>query len=167
MQVRVLSWVLKIFLINLNLFNIMKTCTNCGKVNKQKTLLCRSCYRKQMKPIEKVCIKCKKQFFYKFGRNSKIDICTNCIARERGILRKQALLEIAGTKCYICGYNRCIKALHFHHLDPKQKEVDIGRSLQGNFNKLVKEIEKTIVLCANCHAELHDGLINLESILKG
>lgn len=69
--------------------------------------------------------------------------------------------EYAGNKCQKCGYNKCFRALQFHHLDPKTKEFAIFEGRPGfkktrNWEKLKLEIDKCILLCANCHMELHD-----------
>ena len=55
--------------------------------------------------------------------------------------------------CSICGYNKCAAVLEFHHNGDKDflPNSSSGRSIEN----LKKEIEKCIVLCANCHRELH------------
>lgn len=74
---------------------------------------------------------------------------------------KSKLVEYKGGKCKECGYNKSINALHFHHLDPSQKDFSIsGKS--WSFDKLKVEVDKCVLLCANCHAEVHEGLRVLE-----
>jgi hypothetical protein len=76
--------------------------------------------------------------------------------------RKQKLVELAGGKCVICGYDRCYKALEFHHKDGDEKsDKSFGISQNGmlaRWDKLVEEVEKCVLLCANCHREVHEGL---------
>lgn len=69
-------------------------------------------------------------------------------------------LKIKESGCVVCGYNRCEKALEFHHKDPSKKEriVSVFRSVES----MKAEAAKCVVLCANCHRELHVGLISLE-----
>ena len=62
-------------------------------------------------------------------------------------------------KCSFCGYDKCLGALQFHHLDPTKKDFTIS---QVNLNEtnfsidmLKAEVDKCILLCANCHAEEH------------
>ena len=55
--------------------------------------------------------------------------------------------------CSVCGYNKCAKALVFHHNGDKSFELSNAR--RYSIKNLKKEIDKCIVLCANCHAELH------------
>ena len=57
--------------------------------------------------------------------------------------------------CAICGYNKCASALDFHHNG--DKKFTIGEKSGCNLETLKEEIEKCIVLCRNCHAELHEG----------
>lgn len=74
---------------------------------------------------------------------------------------KVKLVEYKGGKCECCGYNKCIAALEFHHLDPKEKDFTIsGKS--WSFEKLKNEAEKCILVCNRCHTEIHNGFINLD-----
>lgn len=68
-------------------------------------------------------------------------------------------------KCEQCGYNKCKSAIEFHHEDPKSKLFDITKVFhqgwgftENNILKIQEELEKVIVLCANCHRELHEEL---------
>jgi predicted nucleic acid-binding Zn ribbon protein len=88
--------------------------------------------------------------------------CTKCrmdaVSRKRKKLKKD-LVEYKGGKCEKCGYNKCVAAMDFHHKDPKEK--DFGLSGNGNtqsWEKLKKEADKCLLLCANCHRELHEEL---------
>ena len=71
---------------------------------------------------------------------------------------KQKLIEYKGGKCEFCGYDKCNRSLQFHHLDPNKKNFSIsGKSL--SFEKLKNEVDKCVLVCSNCHCEIHDGLI--------
>ena len=79
--------------------------------------------------------------------------------------KKKALVEYKGGKCQCCGYSRCIEALEFHHLDPNIKSFTIsGKS--KSFNSLKNEVDKCILVCSNCHKEIHAGLINIDTIIN-
>lgn len=68
---------------------------------------------------------------------------------------KIKLVEYKGGKCERCGYDKCIKALEFHHLNPKEKDFTIsGKS--WSFERLKKEVDKCILVCSNCHSEIHE-----------
>ena len=68
------------------------------------------------------------------------------------------LIQYAGGACQHCGYNKCIRALEFHHVDPTQKDFGISRTLTKSVAKLKEEVSKCILLCSNCHAEIHQEL---------
>lgn len=69
---------------------------------------------------------------------------------------KKELVEYKGGKCEICGYDKCLGALDFHHIDPSQKDFAISTSnIYKNLDKLKEEVDKCILVCANCHRELH------------
>ena len=71
---------------------------------------------------------------------------------------KQQLVQYKGGKCEICGYNKCIGALQFHHLDANIKDFDIASKYNGglyDMGQFKAEADKCQLLCANCHAEKH------------
>jgi len=69
-------------------------------------------------------------------------------------------LEYLGNKCIVCGYNKCVAALEFHHKDPSTKEFQISNTTK-KWETIKIELDKCVLLCANCHRELHFGLIEL------
>ena len=75
---------------------------------------------------------------------------------------KIELIEYKGGKCECCGYNKCNSALEFHHLNPKTKSFTIsGSGFTYALDKLKKEVDNCILICANCHREIHEGLIKI------
>ena len=60
-----------------------------------------------------------------------------------------------GGKCSICGYDKCLNALEFHHTDPTKKEFHLGERRGLNIEALRIELDKCIIVCSNCHAEIH------------
>ena len=78
-------------------------------------------------------------------------------------LKKVAVSHMGG-KCVLCGYNRCMRALHFHHLNPHEKDFEI--STKSSWYDIQHEIKKCVLLCSNCHAEVHDGLIDQEVLVE-
>lgn len=79
--------------------------------------------------------------------------------RVRDKLRKVSFkvkaIKLLGGKCVICGYNTCIAALEFHHKNPKLKDKSFKEISNRTWSKTLKELKKCILLCANCHRELH------------
>lgn len=71
---------------------------------------------------------------------------------------KKKLIEYKGGKCELCGYNKCDSALQFHHKDPTEKDFSIsGKSL--SFDRLKEEVDKCMLVCSNCHAEIHENIL--------
>lgn len=62
--------------------------------------------------------------------------------------------------CYLCGYNKCVRSLHFHHIDKKLKKYNISSFISEIKNTLPDEITKCVIVCANCHGEIEEGIIN-------
>ena len=59
-----------------------------------------------------------------------------------------------GGKCNICGYNKSLYALDFHHL--RDKDAEVYRLVKDfSKEKALKEVEKCVLICANCHREEH------------
>jgi 5-methylcytosine-specific restriction endonuclease McrA len=86
------------------------------------------------------------------------------VQRRREKVRLMAV-SYKGGCCQVCGYDRCIEALEFHHLDPSQK--DFGISKKGytrSWGKVKEEVEKCILLCANCHREARAGKLQLPQV---
>lgn len=70
------------------------------------------------------------------------------------------LIDYKGGACQFCGYNKCQEALDFHHLDSKKKDFNISGGTKS-FERLKPEIDKCVLVCANCHREIHAGLIKI------
>lgn len=70
------------------------------------------------------------------------------------------LIEQAGGKCSVCGYDKCSRALVFHHRDPGTKSFSLSANMNRAWSKLEAEAEKCDLLCSNCHLELHYALDN-------
>jgi 5-methylcytosine-specific restriction endonuclease McrA len=78
--------------------------------------------------------------------------------------KKLKLMAVAlkGGRCQFCGYNRYIGALDFHHVNERIKKFDLStRGLTRSWEKIKKEIEKCVLVCSNCHREIHGGIIKL------
>lgn len=77
--------------------------------------------------------------------------------QERGIKRKDKLIEKSGGKCEICGYNRSRVSLSFHHIDPSEKSfgLDARNISNRSMKSVLEEYKKCQLLCLNCHSELH------------
>lgn len=77
---------------------------------------------------------------------------------ERRRKLKEMVIEYKGGKCKLCDYDRYAGAFDLHHLDPSQKEFGLSvRGLTRSWEKIKAEADKCILLCANCHREIHGG----------
>lgn len=82
-------------------------------------------------------------------------ICAKCYQNYRKYQMKDMAIAYAGGKCTKCGYNKSVASLCFHHLDPSTKEFTIGSKYNLKWERIKNEIDKCILLCHNCHDELH------------
>ena len=157
----------------------MKRCYTCGS-EKELSEFYRNKSRKDGYHDEcKVCTKKERRRYYanteeyrkkhraeinKIGKNyyrcNKVKILNKY--KEVKKTNKKWLYEYLGNYCKKCGYDKCLSALHVHHIDPRQKKSAddtisvLSKSLQHEaFKKKIISL-KCIILCANCHAELHE-----------
>jgi hypothetical protein len=89
--------------------------------------------------------------------------CSRCVgeAVTRRLQKvKRILVEEAGGCCAVCGYNRCMVNLHFHHVDPATKSFALSVASGKGLAKLRAEAKKCVLVCANCHGEIESGLID-------
>lgn len=122
---------------------------------------CRSC-GKTIHTIDRWCSsKCKEQWTENKRREAaerRPAMNTVRVAAWRQRLKVKAI-EYKGGSCARCGYNKCVRAMHFHHVDPTQKDFAISSGGKTRAWERVKaELDKCILLCANCHAEEHERL---------
>lgn len=72
------------------------------------------------------------------------------------------LVEKKGGQCILCGYRKSVEALDFHHIDRSTKTFGISLNvLTRSWESIQKEAEKCILVCANCHREIHANLVQL------
>jgi len=103
----------------------------------------------------KICERCNRLVGNVRGR-----YCASCIAIMHKQKKKRTLVEYKGGKCQVCGYDKCISNLSFHHKNPHEKEMSISTALPSRgMDYLKKEADKCVLLCCRCHGEVHDGLI--------
>ena len=87
--------------------------------------------------------------------------CKECVKQYNKEYKQKTRQNIQDIKknlcCAKCGYNQSIWALDFHHRDPALKDEGIARLISNHYStkRIMSEIEKCVVLCANCHREFH------------
>lgn len=117
----------------------------------------------------RICEICEKQFETKSstriycydcsGESTRINNVTR--KHQKTILRRSMKLQaikLLGGKCSICGYNRCVEALEFHHINPSVKEFKLGSGNTMSWKDYKKEAVKCILVCSNCHKEIHSKM---------
>jgi hypothetical protein len=118
----------------------------------------------------RTCTTCNKDFFLsagfekRIGRQGNVTFryeCKTCRNHKKTIRenrKKKELIVYKGGKCSICDYNTYAGSLDFHHLHESEKSFSIGKNRDKSIPILKKEVDKTILLCSNCHREVHGGM---------
>ena len=117
----------------------------------------------------KICARCGESFFPKKQAKTR-RYCYQCVPEEsneptsiRRII-KQWGLEYKGDKCCICGYNKCQEALEFHHIDESKKSFSLSdHGIKLDWPLIQQELDKCVVVCANCHREIHAKHIEVDN----
>ena len=123
----------------------------------------------------KVCPYCREEkpfseFYNRRDEKGTSSYCKSCtsyqtLTRQRNL--KQQCIEYKGGSCISCGYNKYPGALEFHHLDPSQKDFNLSHVKYYSFtDKIKQELDKCILLCANCHREIHGGYLVYDETKK-
>ncbi len=121
------------------------------------------------------CTVCKQKLpisdFHKAGKgtNGLYSQCKMCIKKQRssvrGKIKQRNLnkLRITRSRQWLANFKNSLKCarcpesdsrcLDFHHIDPTTKEFTVSQMIHGGHSpkSILREIEKCIVLCANCH----------------
>ena len=101
-----------------------------------------------------------KEYFNKKWKEQMQKVRTQSANRERYILYRKIMKELKINGCAICGYNKCMRALHFHHVNPKDKKFNLMLgNLKYSNGELVEELNKCILLCSNCHMEIEEEVV--------
>jgi hypothetical protein len=71
--------------------------------------------------------------------------------------KRQEAKALIGDRCAICGYDKCQRALCLHHIDPSEKQLYSRKTGQASHTEVRRHPERFQLLCANCHAEIHEA----------
>ncbi|MHA2279806.1 MAG: HNH endonuclease signature motif containing protein [Promethearchaeota archaeon] len=76
---------------------------------------------------------------------------------------REYLAAAFGGKCTICGYNKIISALDYHHIDPSHKDSILSTAMRNGYawKRVVEEARKCTLVCCRCHREIHAGVTKL------
>lgn len=82
--------------------------------------------------------------------------CKSCEQEHDSRRYYKIITEHFGSmSCMRCGYNKCVAALDLHHINPDEKEYGVAKMRNYSKDKIVAELSKCLLLCANCHREEH------------
>ncbi len=119
----------------------------------------------------KYCLDCSP---FGFGNNRKLERDPSkplsksaAYIREKRKRFKLKAIAYKGGSCVLCGYNRCHRALEFHHVDPSKKLVNfaIGGFGSKKWSFLQEELDKCILVCSNCHREIESGFVKCPDLV--
>lgn len=99
--------------------------------------------------------------FYKTKRT----ICKTCHNQrvyQSATKKKKKAIEYLGGECNVCGYKKYYGALDFHHLNPSEKDLNFRHLKFWKWEKIKKELDKCVLLCRVCHAEVHGGVTKIK-----
>ena len=100
------------------------------------------------------CEFCGREYEVDRSKGHRSNRCGSCRSRITRIRKKLTLInESEYNGCSLCDYSNCKSALDFHHKG--EKDHTVGQNLSDNYDKLIEEIQKCIILCSNCHVEHH------------
>lgn len=135
-----------------------KYCLECSPFKKHNTKIL-----EKSNNTHKTCPKCTllkpvSEFYQRRGKEGSSVYCKPCttiqtVTRQRSL--KNQAIQYKGGKCSVCGYDKCNGALTFHHLNPSKKEFSIANCALTSFEKVKRELDKCILVCYNCHMEIH------------
>ncbi len=98
---------------------------------------------------------------YKRTYADRAEYLKQAVTKRRKKL-KEMLVEYKGGKCAICGYQKYIGAFDLHHVGDSEKSFGLSmKGLTRSWEKTKHEADKCILLCANCHREVHGGITQL------
>jgi hypothetical protein len=131
----------------------MKTCSKCKTEKEESEFFFKN---KKKNILHSCCKECKREIdriSYNENKNDRKNKVRK-LANETIIKVRKFFIEYKKTKkCEICGESRWY-VLDFHHIKDKDYNIS-GMIKRGSIELLVKELEKCIPVCANCHREIH------------
>lgn len=108
-----------------------------------------------------VCRMCQRPYKYYKGTGNTTKHCSSCMVNRRRFAIKDKALAMFDNKCLVCGYDRCSRSLTFHHINEAIKKFAISGSHCRSWEKIEQELNNCVLLCHNCHNELHAGVFSL------
>lgn len=118
-------------------------------------------HRDRVSTEHRACQSCSRVYVYDRKKGHTATKCNSCNANGNRVAVKRRAIDYKGGSCSRCGYNKCPDSLVFHHLDPKGKDFTMAGGWALSWDRLEDELDKCILLCANCHGEVHAEMRNI------
>lgn len=118
-----------------DIVEITRTCKKCGRI----------------KPLSKF-------------KNGNGYVCKNCGKSKNKQNKVKWIQSFKGSGCQLCGYNAHPTAIEFHHVNAEDKDRDLSLMKSMGYQNIVDEISKCLIVCANCHREIHANLVSEKKI---
>ena len=152
-------------IVNLQNRRFCLTCSPCGAHNTRPNLECEPVGSSIKQPLygprkQQITCECGRIYTYDMDRpnGNNRRRCNSCTVNWRRASVKQRARDLKGGKCERCGYSRCQDALHFHHIDESKKRFGIASAAGFRpWEEIAEELEICILVCSNCHAEIHSA----------
>ena len=87
------------------------------------------------------------------------------VAKRRRKIKLMAI-QYKGGKCHICGYNKCPGALDLHHINGQKSFGISDKGYTRSWSRVKQELDKCILLCANCHREIEVGITQPSEVIR-
>ncbi len=143
-----------------------KYCLTCSPFGSHNTRIAGEVRRAQTTGI--LCAHCSKPLT---AKQAKGRVCWNCRYKERSVRRLLQAYEIVGYACWRCGYGKGaagMRLLDFHHVERGSKcfGLDCRNIVNLAYSRVISEMKKCVLLCANCHRECETGLVSPDDIAE-
>lgn len=107
------------------------------------------------------------EFYKRRNKEHSYPYCKKCTKEKSNKKHqnfKEKMILYKGGQCVSCSYNKCQDALEFHHLNPNEKDFTVAQYKGSILNNTIKkELDKCILVCSNCHREIHAGLLKINN----
>lgn len=122
-----------------------------------------------MESVEILCGTCGRRWSYKRStRKGRLrGTCGACASNRRMYRTKARAVAYKGGGCFICRYSKCPAAMEFHHVVAGHKDFAISSKYGRGWGRLAAELDKCVLLCSNCHKEVHAGFVTLPAGAEG
>jgi hypothetical protein len=93
--------------------------------------------------------------------------CHNVYTLKAGQNKRTRAIEYFGGRCQACGFNKYSCSLDFHHKNRSTKSPKYSSMRGWSWERILEELKNCILLCKNCHAATHAGLLEIDQLNVG